>query len=320
MRRKRLIAALGVALMCAPGTFVRTDLPEGLPRAIGIERIAGSSATSDPAWQVAGVWQYSADHRYFGGFSGLLTIDDDRLVAYSDRGSRFAFPQPGEDASSPQGLSVALQPEPADLADELWDIESATRDPASGRYWLGYENFHAIVRFTAAHEPDGVRVIEGTIDWPANQGAEAMLRLADGRFMVLPEGGEEGLLYPSDPVTGARAARFVFRRPAESYAATDLAQLPDGRLLLLMRNTVFAMPPFDSLLAIGPSPRAGETWAPRVALRLDAAIPSDNYEGLATREMEDGRVAVWVISDDNLSVMQRTLLARLIFDPEADSD
>jgi hypothetical protein len=147
-----------------------------------------------------------------------------------------------------------------------------------------------------------------------------MLRLADGRFMVLPEGGEEGLLYPSDPVAGARPARFAFRRPVESYAATDLAQLPDGRLLLLMRNTVFAMPPFDSLLAIGQPPRAGETWAPRVALRLDAVIPSDNYEGLATREMEDGRVAVWVISDDNLSVMQRNLLARLVFDPAADSD
>ena len=320
MRARRLIAALGVALMCAPGTFVRTHLPEGMPRAIAMERIAGPSSTNDPAWQVAGVWQYSADHRYFGGFSGLLALENGRLIAFSDRGARFAFPRPDPDTPSPGGSSVVVQPVPESLLDDLWDIESATRDPASGQYWLGYENFHSIVRFSAANVPEGARVIEDDVDWPPNAGAEAMIRLADGRFMVLPEGGEEGLLYPSDPVAGASVSRFAFRRPVESYAATDLAQLPDGRLLLLMRNTVFAMPPFDSLLAIGPPPHAGKAWAPRIALHLDAIIPSDNYEGLATRETEDGRVAVWVISDDNLSIMQRTLLAELVFDPAADSD
>lgn len=319
MRWRRAIAALGVALMCAPGTFVRTQLPEGMPRDIAMERIAGPSATGDPEWQVEGVWRYRADHLYFGGFSGLLALDEERFVAFSDRGSRFTFAAPDADAS-PGGFAVVLQPIAERLIDDLWDIESATRDPASGAYWLGFENHHTLHRYTAGHQPDGARVIEDEVDWPANGGAEAILRLADGRFMVLPEGGEEGLLYPSDPVAGAGPAPFAFRRPAASYAATDLAQLPDGRLLLLMRNTVFAMPPFDTLLAIGPEPRAGEIWAPRIALRLDPVIPSENYEGLATREMQDGRVAVWIISDDNLSVMQRTLLAKLVFDPAAEGE
>lgn len=319
MRRKRVIAALGVAAMCAPGTFVRTDIPERLPLEIAVARVAGPSATAAPGWTLAGVWRYSDEHREFGGFSALLALEDGRLRAFSDRGSRFTFVEPGTDAAQREGGSAAppfaLQAVERGYADKLWDIESATRDPATGRYWLGFEAFHAIHRYTPASEPDRVRSLGGEVDWPDNEGAEAMLRLSDGRFMVLPEGGDTGLLYPGDPVGGASPARFAVRRPVSGYAATDLSQLPDGRVLLLMRNTVVALPPFDTLLALGPPPRAGEVWAPEVALHLHRAIPRENYEGLAVREMADGRVAVWIISDDNLSAMQRTLLARLVFDP-----
>jgi hypothetical protein len=320
MRRGRLLGALGLALLCAPGTFLRTPMPDEMPEPKGPERVAGPSATSDPAWRVEGVWRYRADHRFFGGYSALLAIEGGRLRAFSDRGARFTFPEPDAGADAAGASPIVLQPVAEGFEEDLKDIESATLDPASGRYWLGFEGTHAFHRYTSANQPDGLRVIEDEVDWPDNGGMEAMLRLSDGRFMVLPEGGEEGLLYPSDPVDGGKPEAFAFRRPVESYAATDLAQLPDGRVLLLMRDTVLALPPFDTLLAIAPPPRAGETWAPRVALRLDAVIPSDNYEGLTTRTLADGRVAVWIVSDDNLSVLQRTLLAKLMFDPSAGSD
>ncbi|KPP85838.1 esterase-like activity of phytase family protein [Erythrobacter sp. HL-111] len=325
MRAGRLIGALGVALLCAPGTFVRTPMAEEMPHPTGPERIAGPAPTGDPAWQVAGVWRYAADHRYFGGFSALLPLDGERLQAFSDRGARFTFVEPDSRVRGaggrPAGRSpVVLQPVEKGFEEDLKDIESAARDPATGTYWLGFEGLHAVHRYTAADEPDGLRVLEDEVDWPANSGAEAMLRLPDGRFMVLPEGEEEGLLFPSDPVAGGVPEAFAFRPPVEGYAPTDLARLPDGRLLLLMRRTVFALPPFETLLAIGPPPRAGGTWAPQVALRLDPVIPSDNYEGLAIRPLADGKAAVWIVADDNLSVMQRTLLAKLVFDPAAEAE
>jgi len=321
MRRKCVIAAIGVALMCAPGTWLRTPVPDNSPASVLVERIAGASPTRDGAWQVAGVWRYSADSRNFGGYSALLAFDEDRFAAFSDRGHRFVFPLPrAEDRTPVSGGPTAEQDVPSALEDELWDIESATRDPATGHYWLGFENFHAILRYTPGHAPDAMRVLEGEVGWPSNAGAEAMIRLADGRFVVLPEGGDEGLVFASDPVLDASAEPFDFRRPVPGYAATDLAQLPDGRVLLLMRDTVFAIPPFETLIAIGPPPRAGEAWTPRLALRLDPVIPSENYEGLAVRPLEDGRVAVWLMADDNLSVLQRTLLAKLVFDPSAERD
>lgn len=317
-RAKRLIAALAVALLCAPGTFLRSDIPTGPPRDIPMAHIQGAGPTPAPGWQVAGVWQFRANSRLFGGFSALLTEHDHQLRAFSDRGARFTLTEPDRPAPHSDGRPDLVRQlvAPAD-ANDLFDIEAATRDPASGTYWLAYENRHTIHRFTAASTPDGKRDLEGEVDWYANSGAEAMVRLRDGRFVVLPEGKNYGLIYPGDPVEGAKPARFTFQSPAPGFAATDVAELPDGRLLLLMRDLVWAYPMFTSRLAIGTAPRAGGVFAPETVLQLDPTIPRENYEGLAVRPRADGWIDVWVISDDNLSVMQRTLLAKLIFDPNA---
>ena len=102
-----------------------------------------------------------------------------------------------------------------------------------------------------------------------------------------------------------------------SYAVTDLAQLPDGRVLLLMRKVAVGFPPFDTLIAIGepPASGAGAPWSPAIAVRLEGHVPRENYEGMTVRAAPDGRIAVWIIADDNFSVIQRSLLVKLRFDP-----
>jgi hypothetical protein len=314
--RGRLLAAFAVALVCVPGTFLRTDVPTKPPRAITVTEVQGAGATPAPAWQLAGVWQYRGEGLLFGGFSALLATHDHQLRAFSDRGARFSLTEPDRPAPRPDARpDVVRQLVARADANDLWDIESATRDPVSGRYWLGYENHHAIQRFTVASAPDGKRDLDKEVDWLANSGAEAMVRLRDGRFIVLPEGKDYGLIYASDPVEGAKPQRFAFRNHAPGFAVTELVQLPDGRLLLLLRDLAWAYPMFTSRLAIGTVPDTAGVFAPMTVLQLDPTIPRENYEGLAVRPREDGRVDVWVMSDDNLSVMQRTLLAKLIFDP-----
>jgi hypothetical protein len=316
--RGRLLAALAVALMCAPGTFLRTDVPTKPPRDIAVARVQGAGPSPNPAWEVAGVWHYRGEGLLFGGFSALLATHDHQLRAFSDRGARFSLTEPDRRAPRPDARPDVVRQlvAPAD-ANDLWDIESATRDPVTRRYWLGYENHHAIQRFTVASAPDGKRDLDKEVNWLANSGAEAMVRLSDGRFLLLPEGKDYGLIFAGDPVDGAKPQRFAFRNPAPGFAVTDMAELPDGRLLLLLRDLDWGYPIFTSRLAIGTVPEAAGMFAPRTVLQLDPTIPRENYEGLAVRPRKDGRIDVWVMSDDNLSVMQRTLLAKLIFDPKA---
>jgi hypothetical protein len=314
----RLVAACALALLSAPGTWFRTTLDGGLPQDIDFVAVQPAGVTEAAGWQVAGVWEYRSEGQKFGGFSALLPLGAGGLRAFSDRGYRITLTTPDQPEPS-QGMNRQQVSRGREY--DLTDAEAATRDPASGAYWVAYEQVHAIQRSTIASHPDAVRDLEDIVDWPSNAGIEAMVRLADGRFVILPEGGKRGLMFRRDPVEGDAPEAFRFVSPAAGYKATDLAQLPDGRLMVLMRRVVMpsrsAWPPFSTLLALGPPPQPGGTFAPQITLRLDSAIPRENYEGLAVREGADGRVEVWLIADDNFSAFQRTLLAKLLFNPQA---
>lgn len=317
MRSKtRVIAALAVALMCAPGTWLRSAPPRAPAGDLAAARVNGPRATGTAGWALAGVWHLTSSDPQFGGFSALLDLGDGRFAAFSDRGWRLDFAPPAMPRRQPR--LTKLFPDPA-LHHRFFDIEAAVRDADTGMLWLASENDHAILRFEADGTPAGRRELTAEVTWTRNAGIEAMVRLADGRFVVLPEGQKEGLLFDGDPVEGSAYERFRITVPEPGYEITDAAVLPDGRLLVVLRKLLSPLkggwPPFGSLLAIGDVPEAGGEFAPGITLRLSGVVPPENYEGLALAAMPDGRMAVWLIGDDNISVFQRTLLAKLIFTP-----
>ena len=67
-------------------------------------------------------------------------------------------------------------------------------------------------------------------DWGWNTGPEAMVRLADGRFIVVREGffGERhaGLLFAGDPLAVKQAPRHFVLAGPPGFRPTDMAQLP----------------------------------------------------------------------------------------------
>lgn len=205
----------------------------------------------------------------------------------------------------------------------MFDAEAVTRDPASGTMWVAYEQDNRILRIDVggsirAANPPAMR------QWPTNSGPEAFVRLMDGRFIVLAEhrarwwgSGGPGLLFPGDPQAGEPPLRFTFAGP-DGYVPVDMGQLPDGRVLVLLRALLYRMPPRFSgalLLADPEEIRQGTVWSGRIVARLDPPLPSDNYEGLAIVPGKDGEVALWIISDDNVAVTQRTLLLKLRWTP-----
>ena len=323
MSRKRVAAARALAILCTPGNIWRTEVPDTAPTDITRIQIAGEQAFDTPGWHMAGVWEYSAQSLNFGGYSALLALEGGRLRAFSDRGTRFTFSEP--DREDPQGelRRVDFQLIGPEFANQLWDIEAATRDPETGQYWLAFESYHAIHRFSVASEIEELRVIDEDFEWYTNAGLESLERLQDGRFLGVSEGRGEALIFPNDPTLGGEPQLIDWHRPAPGYSVTDIAQLPDGRLLLLMRAVDNPLtgnwPPFSTLIAIAPlpDPSGDAAWAPQIALKLDGVVPPENYEGLAQRERPDGGVDVWIIADDNQAMIQRSLLVKLVLDPAA---
>lgn len=312
MNKPRLAAAVAMALALAPGTLVRTAIPTGEDIDLAISAIDNvPERSSHDGFTREGLWELSSARLDFGGYSALLVPEADRLQAFSDRGTVLTFSAPG--SHLPLCARFGSLRNRGELGAMVPDLEAATRDRATGDYWLAFENTHSLIRYSRAGEFEAARLPPEWQDWPPNSGVEAMARLADGRFLVLPERGDTGLLYPSDPVEAAEPLAFRLAVPND-YSPTDMAALPDGRVLVLLRKLGWSVPPFESALALA-DPRAldgGGALELVVLADLGPILPRENYEALALAGIgEDGTISLWLMSDDNLSAFQRTLLARL---------
>ncbi len=314
---RRRTAALLLALLAVPAIWWRSDVPRGDAGDLQLVELADFES-GEGELQVTGLWEVTSADLLFGGYSAMLVDDRGVIRTWSDRGRLLTFAAPGQAA---RDVSIGVQlPDPG-MEQRLWDIESATRDPATGRFWLGYEGTHGIQRFGAAGEPDG-HVLFPDMPWQENGGMESLVRLADGRFAALPETEARLYFFAGDPVRDAGTTSIPVDWPATGYLPTDAAQLPDGRLLVLMRRVVWDLPPtFDSILVVGTLPQDGETWRPELALTLHDLVPRDNFEGMDVVARADGGADIWIISDDNFSAFQRTLLVRLeLAAPEVEAE
>ncbi|WFL78592.1 esterase-like activity of phytase family protein [Altererythrobacter arenosus] len=318
---RRLVLLAIVALALAPGTFVRTATTEPdlrpildiVPLDIPQRALGGGLA-------VENIWHLSSPNEYFGGYSGIAALGSTDLLAVSDKGGWLRF-DPERPRQAPE-----FGPLPrANLRNKhLVDAESIEFDPASGQIWIGYEGSNSIERSAPGFGQLKIAEPAGMRRWPGNRGPEAMARLADGRFLVIGEtapgwvgDGFPGLLFNGDPVEGAEAIEFTFS-PPPGFRATDLAALADGRVIVLLRAIENYLPPrFAIRFAIGEPTEIeeGSVWTTTPLAGLPNDMPSDNFEGLAAIENSDGSYTLWLISDDNGAVLQRTLLYRLRWDP-----
>ena len=322
-RDRRTILTVAVASMMLALSWWRTDVPQKAPEYLELRAIDHElNAPLPEGWSLDRVWEIDNPSLHFGGFSAITAAWPDTLHAWSDRGWRLGFEVPEDRPGSQRVIGgLSRQSIAEGYGGKLWDIESATLDPLTGHVWLGFEFTHAIQREHNAYdtrEKDVVRILEGEVDWPANSGAEALVRLHDGRFLAFGETAGEMLVFEGDPVEGSEFVRHRVEWPREGFAVTDAAQLPDGRVIMLMRKLSWGLPPFSGLMVVADPMRleTDQPWRPEVIFVLEDVLPRENYEGIFVQPRPDGAADVWLISDDNFSAFQRTLLARMVYSPE----
>ncbi|MBB5711360.1 esterase-like activity of phytase family protein [Sphingomonas xinjiangensis] len=256
----------------------------------------------------------------FGSFSAML-LDGDRFTLLSDYGNVVRF-RMGADWR-PREIRFADLPGGPGTGWEKHDrdAESMTVDPASGRIWVGFEWANAIWRFdggfsrTQSHaEPKAMR------DWPTGGGAEAMLRRRDGTFLIISEDARpkddehfparRGLHFSGDPTDKDRQPMPFLYVPPAGYDPVDMAELSDGRVLVLNRR--FSIPDLFTAKLTLIDPRglgAGQVLRGRELATLAPPLLHDNYEALAVGQ-EGADTIVWIASDDNGEVWEQSLLLK----------
>lgn len=257
----------------------------------------------------------------FGGYSSM-TIDRGLFTLLSDGGTIVRFRLDDKFRLSAVSFGDLPMGPGTGWSKKERDSESMTLDPATGQVWVGYEGYNQIWRYSPGLTlPARMVAPRPMADWSENGGAESMVRLRDGRFLViaetsrrLPSPARSALLFDRDPTEKPLKGFEFGYLPPEGYDPSDATQLPDGRVLILNRR--LSLPFFWSVVLTLIDPRhirPGITIRGREIARLAPPLSVDNFEGLAVTQEKEGTM-LWMVSDDNLLILQRTLLMKFRVD------
>jgi|CXWL01.1.fsa_nt_gi hypothetical protein len=252
----------------------------------------------------------------FGGWSDLEVMEDGRLIAVSDDGKWLSARLMLDESGALVGLSetriAAMRDESGARFEskEAGDAEGLAQLP-DGRFAVSFEQSQTIRIYDfnrdgpfGAARPGPVLAEVGPL--PSNAGIEALAAGADGALIV---GAEDRDLVWRATLHGAAPAQVVAHyRRAPGFSLTSLDRLPDGNYVALER---FYAPVIGGQVRIARLDAArleeGEVDTEQWAL-LSAPLVLDNFEGVSAVRSPSGGVRLYILSDDNFSPRQRTLL------------
>ncbi|NRD90247.1 cobalamin ABC transporter ATP-binding protein [Sphingopyxis sp. BSNA05] len=318
----RVLACLSLFFFLVPVTYVRGPVPPANDsQYIALEPIALDARDPERIrvgrLAFLGGWKITSDNGEFGGISSMLALPDNRFLMLSDNGTLVGFTLDEANHRAIRPFIAPLPEGPAppnDYAKKNWDSESFLHDPWTGQFWVGYEHQHSIWRYGPSFaRKESVNFPKAMQEWPDNGGAEAMLRLPDGRFLVFSEsakyseGGYQALVFEGDASEPGSKAKLMGYRGPKGYKLTDAALLDDRTALMLHRRFT----PLDGVSAILSVARLADFEPGKVATSQPVAtlkppVKVDNMEALAVTR-EGAKIIVWIASDDNFSTLQESL-------------
>jgi hypothetical protein len=282
-----------------------------------------TSQTQFGALRFRGGLVLTSQYRHFGGLSSLrVSADGARLLAVTDKGNwlrarivyRDGRPVALTDAEMAPVLGTDGRPITARRG--WYDTEALAED--GGMLYLGMERAHEILRFN--YGKDGllargqpVAVPPGIKGLPNNKGIECLVMPSKGQplagtLIAISERGLDRAGNILGFLIGPAGGTFTVKRTDE-FDVSDCAVTPRGDLLILERRFSWTR---GLAVRIRRVPLA--RMMPRAVLDgpelifADMGHQVDNMEGIAVHRAADGALVVTLISDDNFSSLQRTML------------
>lgn len=328
MKRRRWMAIPGalvaVTLSLAACVATRIELPAapvGAGSAIAIQTSPVALDPADPAHTTIGDFTYagglaigSDQTSRLHGLSDLVVEPDGQILSVSDDGAdlftaRLKLDGSGRLAGLTEGaLRPLVGPGSQPLQGKAWtDAEGVTR-LGNGEILVSFERNHRIWRYPPSGPRQPFPVAMPAVTMAENDGIEGLAAaptvVADGYWVGLQPGSIWfcRLQVACDEVKGLPA-------PPAGYRLSSLTTGPKGELVILHHSYV---PATGSriIVTIVRDPRGAKRIIGRLAMGQTLTI--DNFEGVAVVERPEGGWRLYLLSDDNFSPSQRTLL--LAFD------
>ena len=330
---RRAAAAIVAALLLAPvAGRAEPTTPRLAEPPVSIEvraRPILSFEPRDPSRQRFGQLQFrggielTSPYREFGGVSAIrVAADGARFLALTDKG-RWLRGRISYDGSRPTGIQEAemapiLGADGRPLAARRWyDTESIAE--ADGTVYVGIERVHQIVRLDYGKHGLLARGLPIAVppdfkQLPSNGSIEALefvpkgLPLAGTLIAISERGYDEAGNLKAFLIGGPSPGAFAVKR-SDDFDVSDCALLPPGELLVLERRYSLLR---GVALRIRRIPLAsikpGALVDGPVVVFADMGYEIDNMEGLSVHRTASGETVLTLISDDNFSAIQRTIL------------
>jgi hypothetical protein len=265
----------------------------------------------------------TSSYREFGGISALrMLADGEAFVAVTDRG-RWLTGRIVYEGERPVGIAdSAMAPILAGdgrpiTAHGMYDTESLTAD--GGTFYVGLERVHRALKFDFGRL--GVRAPGERLPMPAevaslpaNKGLETLVHVPAGHALagtliaVSERGLDRGGNIKAWLVGGPTPGPFAVKR-RDDFDISDGALLPGGDLLLLERRFSWTSGIAVRLRRVPAGAiRPGAVVDGPVLMFADMGYQVDNFEALGVHRNVAGDTVLTLMSDDNFSVIQRTLL------------
>ncbi|MEM1106022.1 MAG: esterase-like activity of phytase family protein [Pseudomonadota bacterium] len=261
-----------------------------------------------------GAWHLTSPDPRFGGLSGLAALPSGDLLAVSDQG---AFVWINLTGTSPTGARLApmLGADGAPIAGkENQDAEGVTL--VDGVALVSFERNHRIEAFDLARCGAAARAVPAiTIPnrppqlggaMESNGGVEGLAYSPGLRMVWVGIETSRGLGQPLGQIDSAGVPVVVDRleaAPELELTGLDASQFYPTALFRSYEpgvgNTILVA------FVDGGAPQANSLVN---LVRLEPSVPVDNFEGIAVQNRGTRGRRLWIVSDDNFSSSQRTLL------------
>jgi len=287
-------------------------------------RDLGGNPTLSPGLTFVGGVELSSPEPLFGAFSSIRFRDQQSFVGVFDTGywieGRILRDAGGRLAGlEAVRLAPLLDASGRESASKFHvDAESLALD--GDRAYVGFEQRHRVLSYGPLSDL-GKALPSAPIAFPfdldilhSNGGFESLVIAPQGSeiagaLVAISEKSfdDNGNIYAA--IVGGPLAGEFRVRPRDNFEITDAAYLPDGDLLLLERRFSIATGVGMRLRRIeGASIRPDAVVDGEILFEANYRSQIDNMEGLEVLPEPDGSVRLIVVSDDNHSILQRTLM------------
>jgi hypothetical protein len=266
--------------------------------------------------------ELSSSHNQFGGLSGIRVSPDGNFLALTDKAHwiRGRIVYRGD---APSGLADAevapmLYADGRPITARGWyDTEALAED--AGFVYVSLERVHRILKFDYGKRGLMARatlvpVPPDLAKLPSNKGVECLVVAPKGTpiagaLIAISERGLDAAKNTRAFIIGGPKPGSFSVKLSDEFDIVDCALAPNSDLLILERHFSWRRGVAMRLRRVAMSEVVpGAVLEGATQISADMGFQIDNMEGLSVHRSASGETVLTLVSDDNFSIIQRTIL------------